>query len=179
MADDGVPMPDTHHAHGTAIAMRVLDLRRRFPTAGITTRINDDENPADIVCWNCDPNEVWVWEFRHSSLAAGAVVPELPSIRSDPRAAGKAVVPGPNSVFFRERDACANMATRKETIGVRNGERDGLQIYERFRHEGLVANVLIQIQEDAIEAATDAELDAERYLAERGGVGSPRRPDAM
>ncbi|GLI02450.1 hypothetical protein [Phytohabitans aurantiacus] len=156
---------DTHYAHGTAIALRVLDLRQRFPEAAITTRINDSDNPADIAWWNCAPGEVWVWEFRHAPAPCEPEVVADPTrflaaVRADPRSRGRAVVPGPNRAFSAPADAGANMATYRELITVRSAAADGLQFYERHYHQTPVARDLVDRTREAIDAASDANAAA-------------------
>ncbi|WP_157545314.1 RHS repeat domain-containing protein [Hamadaea tsunoensis] len=66
-----------NEAHEEAIALRVKRIHERWPEARVTTtRVdnfirkgssNKTEKPgyADIICWDCDPGKVYIWEMKH------------------------------------------------------------------------------------------------------------------
>ncbi len=174
----GVRVSGSSIADGTAITLRVANLRREFPHAAITARIavldDDDELPhkgnwPDIVCWNCVPGQVWAWQVREAPFSGERVTEDadllqfLTNVRADPRAVAKETVPGPNRVFTSPEETCASMGDPRETTTVFNGGRDGIQLYEQRRHRERVPRHFVERRNRAEELASDAQYDADSY----------------
>jgi hypothetical protein len=157
-----------------SIELRVANLKRRFPAAHISNVIYDEDLGADIVCWDCHPTEVWVWEVREDDGSEGdTVVPELAEhlevARRDPRAAGKVVRPGPNAVFEPAEERAADPLNYAVLVDVRNGRADGVQVYRRERQEDMPPDSDIERMFQAKNVMAHAAADAERCLRELGG----------
>ncbi|GLI02451.1 RHS repeat-associated core domain-containing protein [Phytohabitans aurantiacus] len=165
----GTPQKGSDPAHGTAIALRLANLQRMYPHARISHDIQGDRHGADLICWDCVPGEVWVWEFKtakeyrnHSKAVRTQLDGYLNDIKNDPRAEGRNVIRGP--MFDPAQETGANRADSRELITVKNVEEDGIQVYDRTRFRDKVDSKMRQKTDDAYEVASDAQYDADAYL---------------
>jgi RHS repeat-associated protein len=136
-------------AHETAVQMRVKAIQAKWPGANVTIRMGDNVIPggssrdngnvgyADIICWDCDPEKVYIWEVKHAGGAAEAAGPEqltryvkqlqikIDGDTNSPHR-GRTVEKGPT---FGYEQTEPNRSNPNEQVTVRDGDEPGIQVY--------------------------------------------------
>ncbi|MFE9658384.1 hypothetical protein [Micromonospora sp. NPDC006431] len=132
------------HAHDTAVALRVLDLRAMYGPKAIITAEQKGGNKKgpDLVCWNCAQiasgnkvREVWVWEFKSANQSAASARESLESgmavAAADPMRLGRTVKAGPSFAGPRT-SVVPNTPNQVVTVysdQTRNPKENGLEWY--------------------------------------------------
>ncbi|GLW32308.1 hypothetical protein Areg01_52470 [Actinoplanes regularis] len=182
------------YAHDTAVALRVRNLRHNVVRFGArpleisanysallerTTCSDRDGSGADLVCWNGGPGEVWVWEIVHDDpegrrRSALALERHIAAVRTDPRATGRRVVPGPAGVFVPATDVGQQMGSPRNAVKV-DTRGAGVEVYQvrRYRSRSAVPRANYEALDEAIDImheVEDWERDYERRLCGQSHV---------
>jgi RHS repeat-associated protein len=88
-------LPGSVDAHDTAVHLQWLDLRMQYPEATVTLSPRTQRG-GDIVCWDCAPGTVWVWEIKPEAQGLTAAADSLENgirwAQDRPEAIGKDVI---------------------------------------------------------------------------------------
>ncbi|MFC7247216.1 RHS repeat domain-containing protein [Catellatospora aurea] len=127
-------------AHGVAVALRVAYLQMAFPHAVISSDPMDTRHGPDIVCWDCVPDQVWVWEVKsgYSGDPSGTYEADkdlfghMLYAQNAPLGDGKDVVRGPMSAFGPvppNAMSGVNPMNERQVVTVRSVV-DGVELYD-------------------------------------------------
>ncbi|MEU4335855.1 hypothetical protein AB0F59_14595 [Micromonospora lupini] len=130
-----------HAAYAGGLATRVAELRQRFPDALVTCDVAGKFPGPELICWNGDPREIWVWVFEPDDVAgmrrAQARLGQFLAAPHDlTSVVDKPVVAGPNGVFEKDSVTASSYIDVDGRIEVRSGPGDGIQLFRAFGIEG-------------------------------------------
>lgn len=173
--------PGSGDAHDTAVVMRAQALMAHY--TGAEVRIFADlEAPAggaDLVCWECEPGKVWVWEFKSEGEAVKSTTEEqiakhLEQVMQSPITKDLKVVPGPTfeSIGLAPFQSAPNLKNPYEVVTVRDGA-PGLQIYRVDRDD---RSRVRDPEFQEIHEANAAAIAKSREATEGGHVKLPALP---
>ncbi|PWR14398.1 hypothetical protein DKT69_16560 [Micromonospora sicca] len=125
-------------AHMTAIMLRMQVLVGMNDGQAIIWGSTLNEQGPDLICWECEPGKVWVWEFKSENNrdGAGSLATELQEhieqARKSPLSAGLEVEAGPSfaSIGKPYEQTATNVAEPAELVTVHDAANvAGLQLY--------------------------------------------------
>ncbi|MFC4146430.1 hypothetical protein ACFO0M_09205 [Micromonospora mangrovi] len=162
----------TYAGYLAGLALRVAELRERFPDALVSCDVRGEFPGPDLICWNGDPEEIWVWLFEPDGPDGVARARErLREFLADPRevtgVVAKRVVAGPNSAFPAVSVEAASPLDSRQRVEVRHGPVDGIQLHRDFDVEKKTPQAERTAMIDAVEAATDADAESREALGFR------------
>ncbi|WP_033341584.1 hypothetical protein [Catenuloplanes japonicus] len=154
----------------SAIMLRAAQLLREDPARIVTADLRMTLELAGLVCWNGADGEVWFWEFLSEENLHGdadevreLMGEHLLNTANDPRAAGRAVVAGPD-FDNPPRATIVSPADASQLVNVHNGYEPGAQLYRSTRCPTLIGGESQARSDEARRIASQANLDSERYL---------------
>jgi RHS repeat-associated protein len=191
-----VPGQGRSSAHDTAIALRVLDLQRKYDgKAWITTNLGNQPG-ADIVCWNCaaiqshmdcQPTrlEVWVWEVKaegqrpsraQESLQHGIEWAENHILRGNDENGPKPVKPGlpfdTPSVGVNNQKTDQLVTVYSDSASTKD-KPTGIEYYHTDDHEKIIPRTSKYREQtaEAFDAVTQANKDTLSHMKKAGTNG--------
>ncbi|WP_157641326.1 RHS repeat domain-containing protein [Longispora albida] len=152
-------------AHETAISLRIIDIYMRWNRAsrgeetilippdvtrdrtrnriiGGSAKGNGEDGYADIICWNCDPGVIYVWEIKHFGGEAEKSAPAQLKryianlqlqIANDPEHKDKIVMAGP---AFDNPSSGPRALKPDETVTVWSSAEPGVEVYRIDKNQG-------------------------------------------
>ncbi|MBM2620355.1 hypothetical protein JIG36_33075 [Actinoplanes sp. LDG1-06] len=193
--DAGGKVNGSSSDHDVAVRVRVANLRRNYPNAHIKFDYKNKYQGADIICYDCSPDAVWVWEVKpvgSESAAANQVNDIRDKLQENLRyrTIGKQeqvrVVRGPVGAFKPIDEYAIASNGHNEVLKVTSAA-DGVEIYEVHKGRDEPDEAAFRLQRETNKIASEEETRFQEENFERtrwgpkdaGAVTSDPAADAL